>query len=117
MTIKPAPQHGGAIQVLHIEDYSGVARSMARGLRLQGYGHQCCFRRRSHPAGQEGLIPDLILTDHHLPLGMTGSQVITEIETRLGFKPPTIMPASLPEPADLDVVLREIGRLLSTRVQ
>jgi CheY-like chemotaxis protein len=75
--------------------------------------------------------PDVILADYHLPYQMTGDQVITEITTRLGFKPPTIMLASvqLPDvgkamavadrifekPADMLLVLREIQHLLSAR--
>ena len=81
---------------------------------------------------EDGLVPDLILTDHHLPLEMTCDQVITEIETRLGFKPPTIVLAGEPgiesekmrsiadrifaKPADMAVVFREIASLLGTQV-
>jgi DNA-binding response OmpR family regulator len=72
----------------------------------------------------------LILTDYHLPQDITGDQIVTEITTRLGFKPPTIMLASLPgpqvekvksvadrifaKPADMHEVLDEIGRLIGT---
>lgn len=76
---------------------------------------------------EDGLIPDLILTDYCVPLRVTGDQVITEIVTRLGFKPPTILLASargistsvadrvFSKPADLDAVIREIERLIGTR--
>ncbi len=106
---------------------------MARLLRLQGY--EIISAASGDDAirlVEDGLVPDLILTDYHLPSGMTGDQVIIEIETRLGFKPPTIMLASVrgpcvekvqsiadrifAKPADMDVVLQEIGRLLGTRV-
>jgi CheY-like chemotaxis protein len=126
------PTHG-AIKVLHIEDDPSVARSVARLLRLHGY--EVIGATSGDEAIQlveDGLVPDLILTDYHLPREMTGDQVITEIETRLGFKPPTIMLASLPgprlekvksvadriyaKPAEMDEVLSEIGRLLGTRV-
>ena len=132
MTVEPTPQHGGAIKVLHIEDDPGVARSVARLLRLQGYEViSAASGDEAIQLVEDGLVPDLILTDHHLPLGMTGGQVITEIETRLGFKPPTIVLASLPgpcertksvadtifaKPADMNEVLGEIGRLLGTRI-
>jgi hypothetical protein len=58
---------------------------------------------------------------------MTGDQVVIEIATRLGFKPPTILLASAPgiaasvadrvfsKPADMDAVVREIERLIGTR--
>jgi CheY-like chemotaxis protein len=128
----PHPQHG-AIRVLHIEDDPRVTKAVARRLRLEGYevisaasGDEAIQRV------EDGLLPNLILTDYHLPLEMTGDQVITEIATRLGFKPPTIMLESsrgpeveglrsaadriFAKPADMDVVLREIGRLLGTRV-
>lgn len=79
------PTHG-AIKVLHIEDDPSVARSMARLLRLHGY--EVISATSGDEAIQlveDGLVPDLILTDYHLPLEMTCDQVITEIETRLGF--------------------------------
>ena len=106
------------------------------------------FRRKRHPeisldepaaSGDEaiqlvedGLIPELILSDYHLPREMTCDQVITEIETRLGFKPPTIVLASVSgiesetmrsvadrvfvKPADMDVLFRKIASLLGTQV-
>jgi hypothetical protein len=39
------------------------------------------------------------MADYHLPFHITGDQVITEIATRLGFKPLTIMLASVPSPS------------------
>ena len=72
----------------------------------------------------------MILTDYHLPQDITGDQIVAGISVRLGFKPPTIMLASLPapevakvkpvadrifsKPADMCEVLNEIGRLLGT---
>ena len=83
-------------------------------------------------AVEGGLLPDLILTDYNLPSNVTGYEVIIKIATQLGFKPPTIMLASVPEseaermysavdriltkPVDIDVLLCEMGRLLDTRV-
>jgi CheY-like chemotaxis protein len=130
--IEPTPQYGGPIKILHIEDDPGVARSVARLLRLQGY--EVISATSGDEAIQlveDGLVPDLILADYHLPLGMSGGQVIVELQTRLGFRPPTIMLASLPgpcertksvadtifdKPADMNEVLEEIGRLLGTRI-
>ena len=128
MTDAPAPQHGHSIKVLHIEDDLSVAKAVARMLGLHGY------EVISAASGDEairlvenGLIPDLILTDYYLPLQMTGDQVVIEIATRLGFKPPTILLASAPrigtsvadrvfsKPADMDAVVREIERLIGTR--
>ena len=128
MTDAPAPQHGHSIKVLHIEDDPSVAKAVARMLGLHGY------EVISAASGDEairlvenGLIPDLILTDYYLPLQMTGDQVVIEIATRLGFKPPTILLASAPrigtsvadrvfsKPADMDAVVREIERLIGTR--
>ena len=133
VSVEPTPRHAGAIKVLHIEDDPSVARSVARLLRLQGYEViSAASGDDSIQLVEDGLVPDLILTDYQLPSGMTGDQVITEIETRLGFRPPTIMLASVPgscvdkiasaadtvfaKPTDMDVVLLEIGRLLGTRV-
>ena len=132
MTVEPTPRHGGAIKVLHIEDDPSVARSVARLLRLHGYEvMSAASGDRAIQLVEDGLIPDLILTDYHLPSGLAGDQVITEIETRLGFKPPTLMLASVrgpcvekmksvadrifAKPADMDVVLQEMARLLGTR--
>jgi CheY-like chemotaxis protein len=116
------------IKVFHIEDDPSVARAVARLLRLRGY--EVVSASSGHEAIQlveDGLIPDLILTDYCLPLQMTGDQVVVEIATRLGFKPPTILFASAPaitacvadrvfsKPADMDAVGREIERLIGTR--
>jgi len=123
---------GAVIKVLHVEDDPSVAGAIARALQLHGY------EVVSAASGDEaihliehGLIPDLILTDYRLPLQMTGDQVITEIETRLGFKPPTILLASLStreveklksradrvftKPTGIDELCREIERLLGKR--
>jgi two-component system CheB/CheR fusion protein len=116
------------IKLLHIEDDPSVSRAMARLLRLHGY------EVISASSGDEaiqlvegGLIPDLILTDYCLPQQMTGDQVVTEIATRLGFKPPTILLGSargiatsvadrvFSKPADMDAVVREIERLIGRR--
>jgi CheY-like chemotaxis protein len=80
---------------------------------------------------ENSLVPDVILTDYHLPFEMTGDQVVAEITTRLGFRPPTIMLASVQypdaekvmsvadrvfeKPADMLLVVREIQHLLSAR--
>lgn len=116
------------IKVFHIEDDPSVARAVARLLRLRGY--EVISASSGHEAIQlveDGLIPDLILTDYCLPLQMTGDQVVIEIATRLGFKPPTILLAGAPviaasvadrvfsKPADMDAVGREIERLIGTR--
>jgi DNA-binding response OmpR family regulator len=124
------PRIGSAV-VLHIEDDGSVARAVGRLLRLQGYQVESAVSSdEAIHLIEEGLVPDLILTDYHLPQDITGEQTVLEITTRLGFKPPTIMLASLPgpqvakvrsvadrvfaKPADMDEVLNEIGRLLST---
>jgi CheY-like chemotaxis protein len=126
------PTHG-AIKVLYIEDDPSVTRSVARLLRLHGY--EVISAASGDEAIQlieDGLIPELILSDYHLPREMTCDQVITEIETRLGFKPPTIVLASVSgiesekirsvadrvfaKPADMDVLFREIASLLGTQV-
>jgi CheY-like chemotaxis protein len=126
------PTHG-AIKVLHIEDDPNVTRSVATLLRLHGY--EVIGAASGDEAIQlveDGLIPELILSDYHLPCEMTCDQVITEIETRLGFKPPTIVLGSVSgvesekmrsvadrvfaKPADMDVVFREIASLLGAQV-
>lgn len=116
------------IKVFHIEDDPSVARATARLLGLRGY--EVISASSGHEAIQlveDGLIPDLIVTDYCLPLQMTGEQVVIEIATRLGFKPPTILLASAPgiaasvadrvfsKPADMDAVVREIEQLIGTR--
>jgi CheY-like chemotaxis protein len=124
---------GGSIKVLHIEDDPSVARSMARLLRLQGYEVASAATRDEAMQQLElhGLRPDLILTDSHLGMGLTGDELVAAIEARLKFKPPTIMLTSvtgsqheqaksiadriLPKPVDIDVLLHEIEDLLGTR--
>lgn len=119
--------------VLHIEDDDSVARAVARLLRLKGY--KVVSAASGHDAIQlieNGLAPDLILTDYHLPLQMTGDQVVAEIQTRLGFKPPTIMLASVSrleinkigsladrifvKPVGIEGLVQEIESLLSARI-
>jgi CheY-like chemotaxis protein len=128
----PGPSANPAV-VLHIEDDNSVALAVARVLRLEGY--KVVIAASGVEAIQlveKDLVPDLILTDYHLPLKMSGDQVITEIQTRLGFKPPTIMLASLSnmevdkmasvadrvfaKPVDMTVMLQAIRRLLSARI-
>jgi two-component system, sensor histidine kinase len=120
--------------VLHIEDDESVARAMARLLRLQGY-EVVTAASGDHAIQliENGLAPDLILTDYRLPLQMTGDQVVTEIQTRLGFKPPTIMLGSVShleietigsladrvfvKPGDIEDLLQEIESLLRARIR
>lgn len=131
-TTRIAPQHGTPIKILHIDDDPSVACSMARLLRVHGY--EVISAGSGDDAIQlieDSLIPDLILTDYHLSLEMTGDQVVTEIATRLGFKPPTLMLTSDPDPEvdklrsvvdrifdkplAANVLLREIEYLLDAR--
>jgi CheY-like chemotaxis protein len=44
------------------------------------------------------MVPDVILADYHLPFQITGDQVVADIATRLGYRPPTILFASVPPP-------------------
>jgi CheY-like chemotaxis protein len=127
-------QTGAALQrkVLHIEDDPSVVQAVARLLRIQGYDvTSAASGAEAIQMVEEGLVPDVILADYHLPFEMTGDQVVTEITARLGFKPPTIMLASVPspnvekvmsvadrvfeKPADMLMVVREIQHLLSAR--
>jgi CheY-like chemotaxis protein len=125
-----APRTVGGIKVLHIEDDPSVARSMARLLRLQGYEVASAATREevTHHLEVDGLRPDLILTDGQLRMGVTGDELVSEVATRLQFKPPTIMLTSdtsayagqakliadriLPKPVDINVLLHEIRELL-----
>jgi CheY-like chemotaxis protein len=127
-TTRVALQHGAAIKILHIEDDPSVGRALARLLRL--YGYEVMSAASGDEAIQlveDGLIPDLILTDYYLPREITGDQVVIEITTRLGFKPPTILLASAPDiaasvadrvfskPADRGAVIREMEQLTGRR--
>jgi two-component system, sensor histidine kinase len=120
------------LKVLHIEDDPGCARAVARLLRTQGYAViSAASGNEAVQVVENGLVPDVIIADYHLPFQMTGDQVVGEITKRLGFKPPTIMLASIPfpdikkirsvadrifeKPADMLLVLREIQHLLSAR--
>jgi CheY-like chemotaxis protein len=122
------------LKVLHIEDDPGFARAVARLLRTQGYEViSAATGAEAVQAVENGLVPDVILADYHLPCEMTGDQVVAEITTRLGFRPPTIILASVEspnvkkvmavadrifeKPVDMLLVLREIQRLLSARKQ
>ena len=119
------------VQVLHIEDDPGVARSMAMLLRLEGYEVTSAASRDEalQHIKSRRLRPDLILCDFQLPMGFTGDQIVAEIAAALQFKPPTIMLTGdiaekhvekarliaeriLPKPVDIMVLLREIESLL-----
>jgi two-component system, sensor histidine kinase len=99
-------QAGDTLQVLHIEDDPSVARAVARLLRIKGYEvTSAASGDEAIQVVENGLVPDVILADYHLPFQVTGDQVVTEIATRLGFKPLTIMLASVPSPNDEEVRL------------
>lgn len=122
----------GPATVLHIEEDRDVANAVARLLRLDGY-HVICAASRDEAIRlvEDGLIPDLILTDYHLPRGISGDRIVAEIVYRLGFKPPTLMLATLSDhetrtlssvvdrifakSSEIDLVLHEIGCLLGPR--
>jgi CheY-like chemotaxis protein len=118
------------LKVLHIEDDPGFARAVARLLRTEGYEViSAATGAGAVQAVENGLVPDVIFADYHLPFEMTGDQVVAEITTRLGFRPPTIILASVgspnvekvmavadrifEKPADMLLVLREMQHLLS----
>ncbi len=119
--------------MLHIEDDKSCARAVALFLGLQGY--EVVSATSSDEVIhliEAGLVPDLIIADYHLPRDITGDQIVVEIMTRLGFRPPTIMLASLSgsdaekvksvadrifvKPTDMNVILREIEFLLPSPV-
>jgi CheY-like chemotaxis protein len=119
-------------KVLHVEDDPSVAQAVARLLRIKGYEViSAASGAEAVQVVENGLVPDVILTDYHLPFEMTGDQVLAEITTRLGFRPPTIMLASVqypdPEkvmsvadrvfekPSNMLLVVREIQHLLSAQ--
>jgi CheY-like chemotaxis protein len=121
-------------KVLHIEDDPGVARAVARLLIIHGYEvASVASGAGAVQAVENGLIPDVILADYHLPFTMTGDQVVIEITRRLGFRPPTILLASVPppnikkamaiadrifeKPADMLLVLREMQLLLNAHIR
>ena len=126
---------GSAMQqhkVLHVEDDPSVARAVARVLRIKGYEvTSAASGAEAVQVVENGLVPDVILTDYHLPFEMTGDQVLAEITTRLGFTPPTIMLASVQyphvekvksvayrvfeKPADMLLVVHEIQHLVSAQ--
>ena len=129
----PVPP-AGSVKVLHIEDDPGVARSMALLLRLEGYEVVSASTRDEALQQVEvhALRPDLILSDYQLPMGFRGDEIVAEIATSLGFKPPTIMLTGdtadnhvenakliadriLPKPVDVNLLLREIENLLDAR--
>ncbi len=129
-----APPAAVPIKVLHIEDDPGVARSMARLLRLKGFEVVSAATRDEVRQLMEvdGLCPDLILTDFQLALGLTSDELVADIAARLQFKPPTIVLSGgvagrhaakinsiadriLSKPVDITVLLREIDELLGRR--
>jgi len=121
-------------KVLHIEDDPGVARSMAMLLSLEGYEVAGAASREEALQQVEvhGLRPDVILCDYRLPMGATGDEIVADIATLLGSRPPTIMLTGdiadkhvqkakmiadriLPKPVDINLLLRELEILLGRR--
>jgi hypothetical protein len=83
LSARPCPH------VLHIEDDPSVARAIARVLRLEGYKvFSAASGDEAVKLVRDGLLPDLILTDHDLSSEMTGYEVIIALAARLGFRPP-----------------------------
>src|SRR5258708_2526723 len=74
LVVKWAPQPGGAIKVLHIEDDPSVLRAIARALSLRGYEVFSAATRGEALRHLEvrGFRPDIILTDYVLGEGFTG---------------------------------------------
>jgi DNA-binding response OmpR family regulator len=132
--LKSSLLRGRSIKVLHIEDDAGVARSIARILRANGFEVASAASRDEALQQLElhGFRPDLILTDFQLENGVKGDAVVAEIASRLQFKPPIIMltgtagreaadsksfaDRTLAKPVDIDVLLTEIENLLRERV-
>jgi hypothetical protein len=69
-------QTGAAIRplsVLHIEDDPSVARAVSRLLRIQGYEvTSAASGAEAIQVVEDGLVPDVIVADYHLPFEMTG---------------------------------------------
>jgi two-component system CheB/CheR fusion protein len=88
-----APHADGAKRILHIEDDPAVARSMAMLLSLEGYEVAGAASRDEalQQIGERGFRPDLILCDFQFPQGITGDAIVSEIASRLKFRPPTIL--------------------------
>jgi PAS domain S-box-containing protein len=133
-TVGGSGKLGKPVTVLHIEDDADVARSIGMVLRLEGY--------RVIPAATEeealrvvqsdSMQPDLILTDHQLPGGVFGHEVVQRLAAILGKRPPTIMLTGdisdqrravvsnavdrvLEKPVDVDALLRELAALRGNR--
>jgi CheY-like chemotaxis protein len=105
------------LKVLHIEDDPSVARAVARLLRIQGYEVTSAVAgAEAVQAVENGLVPDVILADYHLPFEMTGDQVVFEIAARLGFKPPTIMFASVQSLRDVEKLMAVADRIFEKPV-
>jgi len=129
--ISPSESPQESIKVLYIEDDLGVARSMLRILRQNGYEVFGASTRdeAKHHTGVHGLRPDIILTDFHLgPEAGTADVIVAEIVALMQFKPPIILLTGtqslqldkvtsfadriLTKPVDIDVLLLEIEDLL-----
>jgi PAS domain S-box-containing protein len=129
-----APRARGGVKtvILHIEDDAGVAASLGMLLRVEGYrvvwaaGAEAALRLVT----EQGLRPDLIITDYQLPDGRTGDEAAAAIFARLGSRPPTILLTGdisddlrprvqavvdriLLKPTDVEALLREIGTLVA----
>ena len=113
-------QTGAAIRplsVLHIEDDPSVARAVSRLLRIQGYEvTSAASGAKAIQVVEDGLVPDVIVADYHLPFEMTGDQVVLEIAARLGFKPPTIMFGSVQSPRDVEQLMAVADRIFEKPV-
>ena len=102
---------------MHIEDDPSVAGAVARLLRIQGYEVTSAESgAEAVQAVENGLVPDVILADYHLPFEMTGDQVVLEIAARLGFKPPTIMFASIQSRRDFEKLMAVADRIFEKPV-
>lgn len=86
-------QANGKLTILHVEDDPDVAASLRMLLQVEGY-HVVLAASRVDALKRvrdEGLRPDLIITDYQLPGGITGDEVVAEVAGVLGARPPTIL--------------------------
>lgn len=108
-----------ALTLLHIEDDPAISRLLASILRFQGYRVVSATSREEalHRIDVQQVRPDLIVTDYLLPSEATGDEVVAEIATRLGSRPPTILLTGDITSEHRQRIARTVDRILSKPVE
>lgn len=126
------PTAGSPGKILYVEDDPGVRDSIAMLLELEGYDVVAFSNGADavEAVATHAIAPDILISDFHLPGGDTGQSVVERVRMMAGRRIPallltgemreTLLPNApvaadrvLHKPVDADLLLRQIGELVT----